>query len=477
MQKEKMLPMDLPRILIAALRGGSGKTVISVGIIAALAKQGKTVAPFKKGPDYIDAGWLALSAGRPCYNLDNFLIPEAKIIESFLRHSRGSDIAIIEGNRGLYDGFDIAGETSTAELAKLLHTPVILCLDCTKATRTLAAVVLGCLKFDADVQLRGIILNHVAGKRHQENIRKNIEYHCGIPVLGAVPKLKKQNFPERHMGLIPTPEHNSGFDSVSDIADVIAEYVDLDAVDQIACNADRLNFRNDFSGCDDSDEIIEIDTESPTIGIIKDSAFQFYYPDNIEALKTAGASIVYISPFAGDDFPNVDALYIGGGFPETHAERLAEKEGFRKKLKVMAENGLPIYAECGGLIYLGEKLILKDKSYPMAGVLPLVFGLCKRPQGHGYTIIEVEGENPFFKVGAEFRGHEFHYSHVLECPNGKSDMVFSMKRGSGIREHKDGFVYKNVLATYTHIHALGTPEWAQSLVKNAKEYKIRNNSS
>jgi cobyrinic acid a,c-diamide synthase len=309
-----MLPSDLPRILIAALRGGSGKTVISVGIIAALAKQGKAVAPFKKGPDYIDAGWLALSAGRPCYNLDNFLISEAKIIESFLRHSQGCDIAVIEGNRGLYDGIDTEGKTSTAELAKLLQTPVILCLDCTKSTRTLAAIVLGCLKFDPDVQLKGVILNHVAGMRHQENVRKNIEYHCGIPVLGAVPKLKQQNFPERHMGLIPTPEHSSSFASVSGIADTIAKHVDLHAVEQIACNAGSLNIQKDLSDRDSRYEVIEIDSESPEIGIIKDSAFQFYYPDNIEALQAAGASIIFISPFGDNDFPDVDALYIGGGF-------------------------------------------------------------------------------------------------------------------------------------------------------------------
>jgi cobyrinic acid a,c-diamide synthase len=468
-----MLPSDLPRILIAALRGGSGKTVISVGIIAALAKQGKAVAPFKKGPDYIDAGWLALSAGRPCYNLDNFLISETKIIESFLRHSQGCDIAIIEGNRGLYDGIDTEGKTSTAELAKLLQTPVILCLDCTKTTRTLAAIVLGCLKFDADVQLKGIILNHVAGMRHQENVRKNIEYHCGIPVLGAVPKLKQQNFPERHMGLIPTPEHSSSFASVSGIADTIAKHVDLHAVEHIACNAGSLNVQKDLSDRDSRYEVIEIDSESPEIGIIKDSAFQFYYPDNIEALQAAGASIIFISPFGDNDFPDVDALYIGGGFPETHAEMLAEKESFRKKLKGMAENGLPIYAECGGLIYLGEKLILKDKVYPMAGVLPLVFGLSKKPQGHGYTMIKVESKNPFFNIGTEFRGHEFHYSYVIDCPNGKSNMVFSMERGAGIKDCKDGFVYKNVLATYTHIHALGTPGWAESLVNCAREYKKR----
>jgi cobyrinic acid a,c-diamide synthase len=468
-----MLSSDLPRILIAALRGGSGKTVLSVGIIAALAKQGKTVAPFKKGPDYIDAGWLALSAGRPCYNLDNFLISDQKILSSFLQHSQHSDIAVIEGNRGLYDGIDTIGKTSTAELAKLLNTPVILCLDCTKSTRTMAAIVLGCLQFDPDVQLKGIILNHVAGSRHQKNVRQNIEYYCGIPVIGAVPKLKEQNFPERHMGLIPTPEHNCGFDSVAAIAEIVAKHIDLMAVEEIAGKAGPLKIEEQLFQTEAHVDKLRIDKDCPTIGIIRDSAFQFYYPDNIEALMAAGASVVFISPFAENDFPDVDALYIGGGFPETHAEILAEKETFRNRLKFLAESGMPIYAECGGLMYLGEELILNDKSYPMAGVLPLIFGLCKRPQGHGYTVITVESKNPFYEVGTELKGHEFHYSSVLKCPNGKSDMVFSMKRGSGIKDHKDGFVYKNVLATYTHIHALGTPQWAESLVKNAQEYKQR----
>lgn len=472
-----MLPAGLPRIMIAALRGGSGKTVLTVGIIAALTKNGKAVAPFKKGPDYIDAGWLALSAGRPCYNLDNFLIPESKIIESFFRHTQGCDIAVIEGNRGLFDGIDTAGKTSTAELAKLLHMPVILCLDCTKSTRTMAAIVLGCLKFDPDVQIKGVILNHVAGTRHQENIRKNIEFHCGIPVLGAVPKLKKQNFPERHMGLIPTPEHSSGFDSVFDIADIVEKHVDLEAVEQVARSSGALNALDTFSEPDTQGAVNQAVSDSPIIGILKDSAFQFYYPDNIEALQAAGASVIFISPFEDDISPDVDALYIGGGFPETHAEMLAEKENFRKNLKIMAEKGLPIYAECGGLIYLGEKLVLKDKSYPMAGVLPLVFGLCKKPQGHGYTVIKVEGKNPFFEVGTEFRGHEFHYSNVIECPNEKGDMVFAMQRGLGIKDYKDGFIYKSVLATYTHIHALGTPVWAEAMVQCARKYKKTKRSS
>jgi cobyrinic acid a,c-diamide synthase len=279
------------------------------------------------------------------------------------------------------------------------------------------------------------------------------------------------------MGLIPTPEHNCGFDSVAAIAEIVAQHVDLNAVEDIACKAGLLKMSEQLIKEESLVHKIRIDKDSPTIGVIRDSAFQFYYPDNIEALRAAGASVVFISPLADDDFPDVDALYIGGGFPETHAEILVEKETFRKKLKFLAESGLPIYAECGGLMYLGEELILKDKSYPMAGVFPLKFGLCKRPQGHGYTVITVEGKNPFYEVGTELKGHEFHYSSVLKCPNGKSDMVFSMKRGSGIKDHKDGFVYKNVLATYTHIHALGTPKWAESLVKNAQGYKMRKNHS
>src|SRR4030042_4407651 len=194
--------MEFPRLVMAALRGGSGKTILSIGIIAAWKKLGKTVAPFKKGPDYIDAGWLALAAGRPCFYLDTFLIPPRTVFKSFLCHSSAGDISVIQGNRGLYDGLDYKGATSTAELAKLLNAPVILCINSTKTTRTMAAVVVGCIHFDPDVDIKGVILNHVAGSRHESILRKSIEYYWGIPVVGAVPKLDRQRVPERHMGLV-----------------------------------------------------------------------------------------------------------------------------------------------------------------------------------------------------------------------------------------------------------------------------------
>jgi cobyrinic acid a,c-diamide synthase len=433
--------MDFPRILIAALRGGSGKTILSIGITAAWKSFGRKITPFKKGPDYIDAGWLALAAGRPCYNLDTFLTQKELILESFFIHSNKGDIAVIEGNRGLYDGIDIQGSTSTAELAKLLKVPVILCIDCTKSTRTMAAAVLGCVTFDPDTQIKGVILNRVAGPRHEKVLRKNIEHYCNIPVLGAVPKLDWQNFPERHMGLLPTPEHGWAKDSIRAASQLAARYLDLEALAAVAADASPLPVSAELQEriLAKAESLRHSDPKSrPSIGIIKDSAFQFYYPENIDALEAAGAKTIVISPLDSDTIPPIDALYIGGGFPETHARQLAQNVAFREQLKSLAKDGLPIYAECGGLMYLGEELVLDETSFPMAGVLPVVFGFSKKPQGHGYTVVTVEHPNPYFKVGTQLKGHEFHYSRVLKWRGTDNDLAFNMKRGVGFINHRDG---------------------------------------
>jgi cobyrinic acid a,c-diamide synthase len=474
--------------MISALRGGSGKTVLSIGIIAALRDQGLSIAPFKKGPDYIDAGWLALAADRSCYNLDTFLCKPSDVIDSFHRHTQPDDMAVIEGNRGLFDGIDLAGETSTAELSKLINSPVILCLDCTKSTRTVAATVLGCLYFDPDVPIHGVVLNRVAGPRHERILRNSIEHHCGIPVLGAIGKLKKKDFPERHMGLVPTQEHQWAQQSVDAAAAVVKQSVDLDAVMKIACkkniplpSTDRVK----SEPAPDNDPVTQRSVmkkeeaitdrkpgpSSVRIGIVKDSAFQFYYPDNLEALVSAGAELVYLSPLSTGLLPPLDGLYLGGGFPETHVEVLSNNTGFHKTLKTLAEKGFPIYAECGGLMYLGKAIVLAGVSYPMVGVLPIVYGLSKRPQGHGYTVLKVEQENPYFPVGTVIKGHEFHYSRVSDWHGRVEDLVFSMERGTGFAKQRDGVRYKNVLALYTHIHALGTPEWAPAMVRCALKWK------
>ena len=505
--------MEFPRIIIAALRGGSGKTLLSIGITAALSKSGKSIAPFKKGPDYIDAGWLALAAGRPCYNLDSFLLNADQNLQSFLTHASNRDISVIEGNRGLYDGIDLEGSTSTAELAKLLKCPVVLCVDCTKITRTMAAVVAGCIRFDSQVDLKGVILNRVANRRHEQKLRDSIEHYCRIPVLGAIPKLAEQLFPERHLGLVPTLEHDWANDAIDAVINIAQEHLDLDAIVKIAHEAPglegqktedrRQRTENEGLSIEGRDQAPETSSQrpetsgglalrpvpsksrlqpdevgsptgeagKPRIGVIKDSAFQFYYPENIDALTHEGAEVVFISPLKDKQMPELDGLYIGGGFPETHAQQLADNTGFSDRLKSLVEDGFPIYAECGGLMYLGENLVLEGQSYPMTGILPLTFDFFKRPQGHGYTLFQVERKNPYFEVGSEIRGHEFHYSRVSNWTGDKRDLDFLMKRGVGIAGDRDGILYKNVLATYIHLHAVGTPQWAKALVQQAALYK------
>ncbi|RJQ51271.1 MAG: cobyrinate a,c-diamide synthase [Desulfobacteraceae bacterium] len=468
--------MYRPRIVVAALRGGSGKTILSVGIIAALRKLGKKISSFKKGPDYIDAGWLALAAGQPCYNLDTYLIPEDRVLDSFLNHSESGDLALIEGSRGLFDGTDLDGTTSTAELAKLLQAPVLLCLDCTKSTRTMAAVLLGCKLFDPRVEIKGVILNRIAGSRHEAILRKSIDHYTGIPILGAVPKLGREILPERHMGLVPTPEHRLAVHAVEEISEIAEKYLDIDAIADTACGAEDLKTSGPSAESPGRIESGEKATSaaSPRIGIVRDSAFQFYYPENIQALEAAGGRPILISPLEENrDMPEVDALYIGGGFPETHAGQLAENHRFREALRKLSREGLPIYAECGGLMYLAQELTLEQGRFPMAGVLPIVLGFSKRPQGLGYTRVCVEIENPYFPVGFEFKGHEFHYSKTIEWRGSEKDLIFRMKRGAGVWNGRDGILYKNVLATYTHLHSLGVPEWAEAMVRNAEAFRRR----
>ncbi|MDI6801518.1 MAG: hydrogenobyrinic acid a,c-diamide synthase (glutamine-hydrolyzing) [Thermodesulfovibrionales bacterium] len=461
---------EFPRLIIAGIKGGSGKTTLSLGLIAALKAKGLKVIPFKKGPDYIDAGWMSAAAGNPCYNLDPFFLSKETILNSFISHFNG-DIAVIEGNRGLYDGMDAEGSYSTAELAKLLKSPVILIVDCTKMTRTAAALVFGCMNMDRDVLIKGVVLNQVSGGRHESVIRQAVEKYCALPVLGAIPRFKEGELPERHMGLTPHQEHPDTANAILFVEDAAKKYLDLGRIFDIAQSAEPLDVSKSFITLHQS----PITHHDIKIGIIRDSAFQFYYPENFEELQRLGAELVEINALTDKELPDIHGLYIGGGFPETNAIRLAENEGFRKAVREAAGNGLPVYAECGGLMFLGDSIVVDDKKYPMTGIFPVVFEMKKKPQAHGYTIVEIERENPFYPAGTELRGHEFHYSAVVNIEK-KEGMHFSfkMKRGCGIIEKADGICYKNVLAAYTHIHALGTPEWAEGFIKKAKEYKEYN---
>jgi cobyrinic acid a,c-diamide synthase len=459
------------RLIIAAMRGGAGKTVISIGLAAAWRRcLGLRIVTFKKGPDYIDSGWLSAASGS-CYNLDPFLMSPEQILRSFVMRSANADISLIEGNRGLYDGVDAGGSYSTAELAKLLKCPVVLVVDAVKVTRTAAAMVLGCRKFDPEVNIAGVILNHVAGKRHETVLRESIEKSCGIPVLGVVPRQIRNFFPERHLGLVPPEEAKDISTALSVGAAKIGECLDLKGLRELAGTAGPLNvprpLAKDSGRGQGQDEVDEV-----RIGIIRDSAFQFYYPENLEALEKRGASVVQISSLDNAPLPEVDALYIGGGFPETHLERLAANDVFRNSLKSAVDGGLPVYAECGGLMFLCRAIRRGERLYPMAGVFPFEIMLRTKPQGHGYTVMECVGSNPFFPQGITLRGHEFHYSAVVNRLDPASyPFVFRLKKGHGVAAGWDGLCHKNVLALYSHLHAAGCEAWGDAVIRAARSHK------
>ena len=457
-------------LVIAGLSGGSGKSVVSIGLIAAMREQDLQVVAFKKGPDYIDAGWLSRAAGRPCYNLDPYLMSPADITASFCAHAAAMDIAVIEGNRGLYDGVNPEGGYSTAELAVQLDLPVLLVVNCSKTTRTIAALVLGCRKLDPRVRIGGVILNQIATPRHESIIRQAVERYTDVPVLGIVPRLKRDIFPMRHLGVTPHQEYDAADEAIARLADIAREHFDLLAIGEMMSRAQTQQTqpaKKRQCGSVRSPERL-------TVGILRDAAFQFYYQENLDALHREGAKLVMIDALKAESLPlDLDGLYIGGGFPETSAGQLAANVSFRNSVKAAADQGLPLYAECGGLIFLGQSIVLDGRSYPLAGVFPITFGISRKPQAHGYSIFIAEKNNPFYPVGTRVKGHEFRYSTILDWPGNPEDLVLKMERGTGFMAGRDGLVYNNVLALYTHIIAPGTPEWAQGFLDQAAAHARR----
>ncbi len=459
-----------PRIILAGLSGGSGKTFVSIGLCRALARRGLTVAPFKKGPDYIDAAWLSLAARRPACNLDPFLLPPGILASLFQERARPADISVIEGNRGLFDGKDREGTCSTAELARQLAAPVILVLDATKMTRTAAAVVAGCRTFEPGLELAGVILNRTAGERHRRILTECVEDLAGVPVLGCLPKMAENPIPERHMGLVSDQEFAGRENALDAIADVVERWLDVPrvaATARAACApalAAPVPWPERVPGCGD---------EGPVIGYVRDAALWFYYPENLLALERAGARLVELSLLSSASWPDLDGLYLGGGFPETQADGLAANTMARDHVRALARSGLPIYAECGGFMYLCDGLVLPDGERPMAGVFPVVTRLCARPQGLGYVEALVELENPFHPLGTRLVGHEFHYSACAEPAREEGvdaegpRLALRMLRGHGMVAGRDGLLLGNTFAAYTHIHALGAPHWAPAFVNAA----------
>ena len=465
-----MFYSNYPRIVIGGLSGDSGKSMVACGLLASLVERGMNTAAFKKGPDYIDTAWLCLASAISARNLDTYLMGYPTVKRSFLNNAVNNGLNVIEGNRGVFDGGDSRGTHSTAELAKLLQSPVILVVDISKVTRTAAAVVLGCIKLDPQLNIAGIILNKVAGERHASITKNSIEEITGTSVIGLVPKLEdKFHLPSRHLGLITPVEFEKGESLINDLKIIVEDYVDISKIIKIADTAPILEGKDTVHA---ENKFEEDESEKVKIGYFKDQSFSFYYPENLELLTKAGAELVQISstsPIEIQELEKLDALYIGGGFPETNIPQISLNRELMISLKSLVEDGLPVYAECGGLMYLANNLEWRGNEYPLTGILPISIKMHNKPQGHGYSEVIVDKENPFFETGTVLKGHEFHYSKIYECdPEVKSS--FSVSRGTGCFNKRDGLVYKNVLASYFHIHALATPEWVTGMIKCARKY-------
>ncbi len=459
--------------MIAGTGGDCGKTAISLGLTACWRNEGLEVAPFKKGPDYIDAAWLSLAAGRKARNLDVWMMGVEGVLRAFAANAIRGGINLVEGNRGLHDGEDARGTHSSAALARLLGLPVVLIVPATKVTRTAAAVALGMKLLDPGLKIAGVLLNRLATSRQETIARSAIEAETGLPVLGAVPRVESCVLPGRHMGLVTPQEHTGAAEAIQTAGDIVRGSVDFKRIRAIAEAASL-----------DALAVLGATEESPAgpeavrdlrIGYFESAAFPFYYPENLEAIAGTGASKVAIDPLKDSELPQVDALYIGGGFPETHAARLAANASFRGSVALAAGRGLPVWAECGGLMFLSRSIQWKDSRYPMAGCLPVDVALAERPAGHGYEEVLVDRPNPFVKMGSRLRGHEFHYSQVRDA--GQTETAFEVKRGTGLGNGRDGMVINRVLASYLHLHSLASPDLASGLVGAALRYRREENAA
>lgn len=429
-----MAIINTKALLIAGTGSGVGKTTVSTGIMAALSKNYK-VQPYKAGPDFIDPGHHTQICGRPSRNLDSYIMGEKGVLETFARASKGADFCIIEGVMGLFDGLDSTEIASSAHIAKILAVPVVLIINAHGVSRSIAAIVKGFSEFDSSISIQGIILNNVGSSRHIKLIKDSLkDAGIKIPVIGALPKNKNISIPSRHLGLHMAGENDP---ETMELAGFIEKHVDMDSIKTIAGN-----FTPQDVYLKDPDEQFNV-----KIGIGNDSAFCFYYQDAFDSLKRSGAELVFFSPMS-DHLPDVDGIYLGGGYPELFAKEL-EASDTRHKIKRAAQDGMPIYGECGALLYLGASLET-DITYRMAGVLCANSRMTGKLQALGYTEAQSIMDSPIAKKGAIIRGHEFHYS-VTECDR-DARLVYRLRRGKGIFEGCDGLIEYNTMASYMHTH-------------------------
>lgn len=453
-------PFGMARLLISAAHKSSGKTTVTLGLCAALVARGLVVQPFKKGPDYIDPMWLGQASHRACLNLDPYLMTGPQITACFTHNSASCDISIVEGNKGLYDGLALDGSNSNAALAHLLDLPVVLVLDSRGMTRGIAPLILGYQAFDPGIKIAGVILNQLGGSRHEAKLRAVIEHYTDVRVLGAVAHDPQLGVLERHLGLMPSRELSDPAALVDSIGTLVGQQVDLDAFLAVA------NAATPLSGAPQEMLGLPPHANRVRIGLASDKAFGFYYPDDLMALEAAGAEIVRFDTLQDQQLPEVDGLVIGGGFPEVFMAELSANGTMRESIHDAVEQGLPVYAECGGLMYLARSLNWKEQTCTMVGALPADVKMHMRPIGRGYVSLEPTDEAPWSSIGTDalVRGHEFHYSS-LENVSPEVRFAYKVKRGHGIDGQHDGLLYRNVLASYSHLRSNAGSNWAPAFVE------------
>jgi len=460
------------RMLISAAHKSSGKTMVSIGLCAALAARGHSVQPFKKGPDYIDPMWLSQAAGHPCRNLDLYLMENDDVVATFAQHS--SEVNLVEGNKGLYDGLALDGSNSNAALAKLLDLPVILVIDARGMTRGIAPLILGYQAFDRDINIAGVILNNLGGRRHESKLRQVIEHYTDVPVIGAIQHDERLSIVERHLGLMPSNESHVATAKIKQIGEAIAEQVDLDKLLALTQKAPlTIPHKAQVSPLPCGEKV--------KIAIARDRSFGFYYADDLDALEAAGAELVPFDALRDAHLPEVDGLYIGGGFPETCATELEANVTLRADIKRAIENGLPAYAECGGLMYLSRGIAYEGRTFEMVGAIPGDVQMHSKPIGRGYVHLKEDEAHPWPRPDVpakQIKAHEFHYSKLENLPP-DSRFAYHVERGYGIDGERDGLIVHNLLASYTHLRTIGSCYWATrfvAFVRRCKEQQSRSTS-
>ncbi len=456
------MTVRIPRIVIAGTSSGVGKTTISISIMAALSKRGIKVQPFKVGPDYIDTGFHNAASGRISRNLDSHLIDENSLLEIFDNACIGADIAVIEGVMGLFDG-SLSGGGSTAEIAGLLKAPIILTIDAGGIAQSVAAVAKG---YDMHIEkqgIAGVILNKAGSERHIEILSSSLT-KAGIKIFGAIKRDDDIKIGQRHLGLTQAHESAGVKEKVELLATLAAEKIDLKEIESVAKTAEGLSYEKGlFSGSD---------SKKSVLGIAKDKAFSFYYQDNFDILRDLGAELIEFSPVSDKSLPTgIDGIYLGGGYPELYSEELSLNRGMTEEIRSRAAGGMPIYAECGGLVYLSKEIVDEDgTAWPLCGVHPASARMNKKLQSLGYRSATAIEDNVLTSRGSEVKGHEFHYSSVI-APKSDQERAYRLDKDGGC----EGFISNNTLASYIHLHFATDTRWAKNLIKRCVDYKERSN--